>query len=31
MLGETGIAVSPRDVRYAHLVGKMAILPIMNR
>lgn len=31
MLGDTAIAVSPRDVRYAHLVGKTVILPIMNR
>lgn len=31
MLGDTGVAVSPGDQRYAHLVGKRAILPIMNR
>lgn len=31
MLGDTAIAVSPDDERYKHLVGKMAILPLMNR
>ncbi|MDP4152634.1 MAG: valine--tRNA ligase [Bacillota bacterium] len=31
MLGDTGIAVNPDDERYKHLVGKYAILPIMNR
>lgn len=31
MLGDTAIAVSPEDDRYKHLVGKMAILPLMNR
>lgn len=31
MLGDTGIAVSPRDARYAHLVGKMAVQPLTNR
>lgn len=31
MLGDTGIAVNPEDERYKHLIGKMAILPLMNR
>ena len=31
MLGDTGIAVNPKDDRYAHLVGKFAILPIAGR
>ena len=31
MLGDTGIAVNPEDERYRHLVGRYAILPIMNR
>ena len=31
MLGDTAIAVHPDDERYAHLVGKMVILPLMNR
>ncbi len=31
MLGDTAIAVSPKDERYRHLIGKKAILPIMNR
>jgi len=31
MLGDTAIAISPRDERYQHLVGKTVILPIMNR
>lgn len=31
MLGDTAIAVSPDDDRYKDLVGKNAILPIMNR
>jgi len=31
MLGDTGIAVSPDDERYKHLIGKMAVLPLMNR
>lgn len=31
MLGDTGIAVNPEDERYAHLVGKTAILPIVGR
>ena len=31
MLGDTGIAVNPKDRRYAHLVGKQAVLPIVRR
>ncbi|UQW96388.1 valine--tRNA ligase [Rummeliibacillus sp. G93] len=31
MLGDSGIAVNPNDERYAHLVGKTAILPIVGR
>ena len=30
-MGDTGIAVHPKDKRYRHLIGKKAILPIMNR
>jgi valyl-tRNA synthetase len=31
MLGDTGVAVSPKDRRYAHLIGKTAVLPLMRR
>ncbi|MEO0226705.1 MAG: valine--tRNA ligase, partial [candidate division WOR-3 bacterium] len=31
MLGDTAICVNPNDERYKNLVGKTAILPIMNR
>ena len=31
MLGDSGVAVNPQDERYAHLVGKTCILPLMNR
>jgi len=31
MLGDTAIAVSPKDSRYTHLIGKMVLLPIANR
>ena len=31
MLGDTAIAVSPKDKRYAHLVGKKVRLPILDR
>jgi len=31
MLGDTAIAVHPEDARYADLVGKKAILPLLNR
>ncbi len=30
-MGDTGVAVNPEDERYRHLVGKMAILPIIGR
>jgi valyl-tRNA synthetase len=31
MLGDTAVAVNPNDERYKNLVGKNAILPIVNR
>ena len=31
MLGDTGIAVSPRDERYMHLIGKEVELPLVGR
>lgn len=31
MLGDTGVAVSPSDERYAGLVGKKVLLPLMER
>jgi valyl-tRNA synthetase len=31
MLGDTGVAVNPGDERYTDLVGKMVMLPLMNR
>ena len=31
MLGDTAIAVHPADERYKHLVGRSAIVPLMNR
>ncbi|MFN8586467.1 MAG: valine--tRNA ligase [Candidatus Eisenbacteria bacterium] len=31
MLGDTGVAVSPKDQRYAKLVGKSAVLPLVRR
>jgi valyl-tRNA synthetase len=31
MLGDTAVAVHPEDSRYAGLVGKTVILPVMNR
>jgi len=31
MLGDTGVAVHPEDERYAHLVGKTCILPLVGR
>jgi valyl-tRNA synthetase len=31
MLGDTAVAVNPEDERYAGLIGKTAILPLMNR
>ena len=30
-MGDTGVAVNPDDERYKHLIGKMAILPIIGR
>ncbi len=31
MLGDTAVAVNPNDKRYAHLIGKNLILPIVNK
>jgi valyl-tRNA synthetase len=31
MLGDTAVAVHPEDERYAHLIGKHAILPLVGR
>ncbi len=31
MLGDTAVAVHPKDERYLHLVGKKVLLPLMNR
>ena len=31
MMGDSGIAVHPEDERYQHLIGKYAILPLMDR
>jgi valyl-tRNA synthetase len=31
MLGDTAVAVNPKDERYTHLHGKKALLPLMNR
>ncbi len=31
MLGDSGVAVNPNDERYAHLVGKTCILPLVGR
>src|SRR6202008_2538142 len=31
MLGDSAVAVNPRDERYLHLRGKNALLPLMNR
>ena len=31
MLGDTAVAVHPSDPRYQHLIGKMVLLPLMNR
>lgn len=30
-MGDTGVAVNPKDERYQHLVGKSCILPIIGR
>jgi len=31
MLGDTAVAVNPKDKRYKKLVGKILVLPLMNR
>jgi len=31
MLGDTAVAVNPKDERYKNLVGENAVLPLMNR
>ena len=31
MLGDTAVAVNPKDKRYKHLVGKTLILPVLNK
>lgn len=31
MLGDTAVAVHPEDERYSHLIGKMLLLPLVNR
>jgi valyl-tRNA synthetase len=31
MLGDTAVAVHPEDTRYRHLIGKMVLLPILQR
>ncbi|WP_215776619.1 valine--tRNA ligase [Paludibacterium sp. B53371] len=31
MLGDVAVAVSPTDERYAHLIGKMLVLPLTGR
>ena len=31
MLGDTAVAVHPDDARYKHLIGKTAVLPLMDR
>lgn len=31
LLGDTAVAVNPEDDRFKHLIGKMLILPIVNR
>ncbi len=31
MLGDTAVAVNPEDERYAGLIGKTVVLPLMNR
>jgi valyl-tRNA synthetase len=31
MLGDTAVAVNPKDKRYKKLIGKMLILPLVNR
>lgn len=31
LLGDTAVAVNPDDERYKHLIGKMLVLPLVNR
>ncbi|NQT29661.1 MAG: class I tRNA ligase family protein, partial [Candidatus Saganbacteria bacterium] len=31
MLGDTAVAVNPKDKRYKKLIGKMVVLPLVNR
>ncbi len=31
MLGDTAVAIHPEDERYAHLIGRSVLLPIVNR
>ena len=31
LLGDTAVAVNPKDERYAHLIGKKLLLPLVNR
>lgn len=31
MLGDSGVAVHPEDVRYQHLIGKTVMLPLLNK
>jgi valyl-tRNA synthetase len=31
MLGDTAVAVAPKDTRYKHLIGKMVLLPFVQR
>ena len=31
LLGDTAVAVNPEDERYAHLIGKKAVLPVLGR
>lgn len=31
MLGDSGVAVHPEDERYAHLIGKTVMLPLLNK
>ena len=31
MLGDTAIAVNPKDERFKHLVGKLVTIPIVGR
>ncbi|NCD32737.1 MAG: valine--tRNA ligase [Spartobacteria bacterium] len=31
MLGDTAVAINPRDKRYEHLKGKTVVLPLLNR